>query len=319
MKKLLAVLLALCVIGGVAFAEDAKPALTFGAYGDITATAIDNSSKTGYDVYTEAYFNYAAKNFGFSATAIGSAGTAGVTADTWDMFGALRNYSFYYTINDGMVKILAGRLRETGSVRLTSVIDGNGFSTRIANVATGVAVVAKPVTGLVVSAFVPFAGNAVGTDYAKTNFGVAYLVPDVANIVGGYLLGSKELWVGADVKAVKDLTLKVGYKNASSTNYIYATAGKAIDKLTVNLDADVVLASALGFGVQVQGEYAVSDALSAGAKVKFDNGDSWYKNKGVEVIPYAQFNFGASDIKVSFDYNQGKNTWSLPVEFELNY
>lgn len=311
MKKLLAVLLALCAVGIFAFAEDAAPALTFGAYGDITATVIDNDGNTGYGVYTETYFSYAAKDMGFNATTVGGA----------DPFAAVRNYSFSYKFNNGMFTVLAGKLRETGSVRLTSYIDGNGFSTRIANVQEGVEVLAKPVSGLVIAAFVPFTGAAIGTDLGDANVGVAYLVPDVANIVGGYRLSTSELWVGADVKAVKDMTLKLGYKNASSKNYIYATAGssKLVDKLDLGLDADIALASALTFGAQVKAEYAVSDMISVGGKVFFDNGDAWYGNDGLEIKPYAQINFAAGDIVVAFDFNAGADTWSLPIDFELSY
>ncbi len=308
MKKILAILLALMTIGAMAFAEDAKPALTFGAYGDITATAYDNAGNTGYGLYTETYFNYAAKDNGFSATTVGGA----------DPFAAVRNYKFYYNLNGGMFQLLAGKLRE-GPARLTSYVDGNGFSTRLANVQTGVEVLAKPVAGLVVAAFLPFTGAAVGTDFAVANFGVSYLVPNIANIVAGYRLGNSELWVGADVKAIKDVTLKVGFKMVSTTNYIYLTAGTTMDKLDLGLDADVVLGTTVGFGAKVKAEYAVSDLLSVGAKVSYDNGDAWYANNGLEANPYAKLNFAAGDIIIGFNYNTGSSTWSIPIDFELSY
>lgn len=308
MKKILVILLALCAMT-FAFAADAKPALTFGAYGDITATLDQDTGKTAYAVYTETYFSYAASDMGFAATTVGGA----------NPFDAFRNYSFYYNFFDGKMKVLAGKLRETGSARLTSIIDGNGFSTRLANVQEGFMVTGKPVDGLVLSAFVPLTGAVIGTDFGAANIGAAYLVKDVANIVAGYRLGNKELYVGADVKAIKDVTLRVGFKNVTTTNSVFLTAGTTMDKLTVNLDGELVINTATKFGAKVQGEYAVSDMVAPGVKVSFDNGDGWYGNNGLDVNPYCQFNFAAGDLKVGFDYNAGTSTWSIPIDFELSY
>lgn len=309
MKKTLAILLALVVVGGAAFAQDAKPALTFGAYGDITATMAQNTDVTGYALYTETYFNYAAKDMGFSATTVASD----------DMFAAFRNYSIWYKPAD-MVKIYAGKLRETGSVRLTSYIDGNGFATRLANVKTGILVNATPVSGLVLNAFVPVTGVAYDTDYAACNFGGSYLIPDVANVIAGYRLENKELFAGVDVKAVKDLTLKVGYKYVDPTSTVFLTAAKTIDKLELGLDSNFVIASAFNYGAKVLAGYMVTDAIQLGVKASYDSGaDAWYDNNGLDANPFAQINFAAGDIKVGFDYNLGKGTWSIPVDFELSF
>lgn len=311
MKKLLVALLALVVVGGFVFAQDAKPVATFGQYMDVSTTY--DSTGFAYDVYNETYFNYAAKDMGFSATVVSGA----------DLFASPRNYAIYYNAFNGMLGLRAGVLRETGSARLTSVIDGNGFSTRLANVKSGILATLKPVAGLTVAAFVPATGAANNGDFNNINFGAAYNVTDVANLVASYRMENKELAVGADIKAIKDVTAKVGYKmvqgTSTSTSYVFVTGGTTVSGLTLNLDADVVLASTLGYGAKVQAEYAM-DPYALGVKASYDNGsDAWYANNGIDLNPYAMMNFAAGDIKVGFDYNTGTSKWSLPIEFELSY
>jgi len=123
------------------------------------------------------------------------------------VFTPVRNYSVSYQITP-QLKVLAGRLRETGGARLTSYIDGNGYSTRIANVQDGfMGLVSCSKLGFSVAVFSPL------DKIDNTNVGVAYTMKDVAKFVGGYLGGKDEVWVGADVSAIENLTVRVGFKN----------------------------------------------------------------------------------------------------------
>jgi hypothetical protein len=209
------------------------------------------------------------------------------------------------------LKVLAGRLRETGGARLTSYIDGNGFSTRMANVQNGM------------MGQVSYMGVGLGVfstldKFENTNVGLSYTVKDVAKVVGGYLGTSDEFWVGADVLAVKGVTARLGFRNTPANSYIYATAASSslVDKLTLALDADAAL-SPFAVGVQGNAEYAVTDKYSAGAKVWYDNGDAWYGNNGFAAEGYGVINFAQGAMTVGLKYDVASTTFSIPFDFEV--
>jgi hypothetical protein len=307
MKKAIVLLLALAVLGGAVFAD---PALTFGSYGDVYMTLADQDTENSYGVYHEFYFNYKADDMGFSATVVNSDN---------DFLGAFRNYAVYYNMFDGMAKVYAGKLRETGDVRLTSYIDGNGFSTRIANVEAGILVKLMPVDGLVVDAFLPYNGAAVADDFALAAFGAGYTIADIGKLVASYRLANDELAIGFDVKAIEDTTLRLGYKMiVDGDMYVYLTAGKVIAGIDLGLDADVVIADEIAFGAEVKAEYGM-DPYAIGLRASFDTGDAWEGNDSFYVKPYAVWNFSAGSITAGFEFNGSDSSWGIPVDFEWWY
>jgi len=296
MKKLIVLLLALAMVGAV-FADDQKAVATFGAYLDSYGDFMDGAGPT---LYSETYYNYSSGGVGFSATVVGAE----------DIFKQVRNYSVSYQVLPEL-KVLAGRLRETGGARLTSYIDGNGFSTRMANVQNGM------------MGQVSYMGVGLGVfstldKFENTNVGLSYTVKDVAKVVGGYLGTSDEFWVGADVLAVKGVTARLGFRNTPANSYIYATAASSslVDKLTLALDADAVL-SPFAVGAQGNAEYAVTDKYSAGAKVWVDNGDAWYGNNGFAAEGYGVINFAQGAMTVGLKYDVASTTFSIPFDFEV--
>jgi len=319
MKKILVVLLALAVLGGLAFAQDAKPVLTFGQYSDIE-TDLTADSFAG-SIYNETYLNFKASDMLFSATVVAGA----------DYFAAARNYKLSYTLLDGMVTLAGGKLRE-GPARLASYIEGNGFSTRLANVNTGLMVTVKPIADATLAVFIPANANDGATvpvaltasdNFQKANVGVQYNLAGLANFVAGYRMENKELWVGADVKALEGITAKAGFKmvtgTSSTSNYIYLTGGMSpAENIGVGLDADVGLATATTYGARVHVTYAMAP-LTFGLKASYDNGDAWNGKNGVWIYPYAMMDFAAGDLKVGLTYDTGSSTWSVPIEMELSY
>lgn len=317
MKKLIVLLLAIAMVGAV-FADDQKAVATFGAYLDASGDFMDGA---GPSLYSETYYNYSSGGVGFSATAIGGTGkylvdwntttSVPVYKTTEDIFGLLRNYSVSYQVLPEL-KVLAGRLRETGGARLTSYVDGNGFSTRMANVQNGLmGQVSYQGFGLAVFSTLDKIDN--------TNIGLSYTAKGVAKLVAGYLGTAKEFWAGADVLAVKGVTARLGFRNTTTKNYIYATAGSSalVDKLDLGLDADVVLATPFAFGAKVKAQYALTDKYSAGVKVSYDNGDAWYNNKGLNAKAYGVINFAQGDIVLGAQYDAASKTFSIPFDFEV--
>ena len=339
MKKLVVLLLAFAVAAG-AFAQ-AAPAVTIGNYLDLVATPYaSDTGKTAYSMYSETYLNYSNGAFAWSATAIGSKSSSWVETPpkskiyvwteaagtgAWDLLPSFRNYKFSYKIIP-QVTVMAGRLRE-GPARLTSYIDGNGFSTRIANATAGVMVQATPVAGLTAAAFVPMLGSAADVDFGKSNIGASYAVPNLVTAVAGYRLENKELYVGADVKAVKGLVAKVGFLNngITSKNYIFATAGSSslVKGVNLGLDANANITD-MKYSVRVDGKYGFAKDLQACATVTYDNGDTtggyaWSKDNAFQVQPYLQAAFGPSTIYAGVLYNSNTGAVSIPLEFEASF
>lgn len=300
MKKLIVLLLALAMVGAVFAADAPKAVATFGAYLDSYGDFMDGAGPT---LYSETYYNYSSGGVGFSATVTGGE----------DIFKQVRNYSVSYQVLPEL-KVLAGRLRETGGVRLTSYIDGNGFSTRIANVQNGMmGQVSYQGVGLAVFSLLDKIDN--------TNVGLSYTAKGVAKLVGGYLGTSKEIWVGADIQAVKGVTARLGFRNTSTANYIYATAGSSalVENLDLGLDANVKLASStVGYGAKVKAQYALNDKYSAGVKVSYDNGsDAWYGNNGINAKAYGVINFAQGDMVIGLQYDARTSKFSIPFDFEV--
>jgi len=294
MKKLIVLLLAIAMVGAV-FAQDQKAVATFGAYLDSYGDFADGAGPT---LYSETYYNYSSGGVGFSATVVGAE----------DIFKQVRNYSVSYQVLPEL-KVLAGRLRE-GDARLTSYIDGNGFSTRIANVQNGL------------MGKISYMGVGLGVfstldTFANTNVALSYTAKDVVKVVGGYLGTSSEIWAGVDVLAVKGVTARLGFRHTTTNNYIYATgAGSPVDKLTLAFDADAAL-SPVKFGVQGNAVYDITDKYAAGVKVWYDNGDVWYGNNGLAAKGYGVINFAQGDIIVGVQYDFASSTFAVPFDFEV--
>lgn len=302
-----------------AFAQ--APVLTFGLYGDITATLAATDS---YGIYTETYLSYKNKDMGLSATVVSGA----------DIFASPRNYSFWYEWCTG-IKISAGKLRETGNARLTSFIDGNGFSTRLANSKTGVMAYWNSVPNLTVAWFLPVSTIAPAVDFRASSAGISYAIPNVATLVAAYRSPynsdatiTNELSFGADIKTIKDTTLKIGYANMGGfwsfanffgpTNMLYATFGRTDGALKYGIDFNYKMAVAAVYGIKGMVEYTMGTYV-LGTKVSTDNGDAWNENNALVINPYIQKNFEVGDVKVGLTYNAGTTIFAFPVDFEISF
>lgn len=326
MKKFLVVIFALAVAAG-AFAADPAPALNFGMYTDITATV---ATTDAYDIYNETYLSYKAKDMGFNATVVAKA----------DFFAAPRNYAIWYQWCNGL-KIYAGKLREAGSARLTSYIDGNGFSTRLANVQQGVMVYWDAVKDFTVAWFTPVTGLGPMTSFKASSLGLSYKLANVGTIVASYRStisagpGSdpNESALGMDLKVIKDTTLKFGYKNTEGfftlsqffgpNNFLYFTYGKTAGDLNFGLDVNLQLTGALlgfkpSYGLEGMVEYTMGDYL-IGLIASVDNGDAWYGYNGVFINPYVKKSFSMGAIYAGLTYDTNTAAFALPLDFELSY
>ncbi len=318
MKKILVFALAFIAVAG-AFAQ--APALSFGLYGDITASL---GAKDSYGIYTETYLTYKNKDMGLSATVVAGA----------DLFATPRNYAFWYTWCNGL-KISAGKLRETGNARLTNYINGLGFSTRMANSKEGVMAYWSAVPNLTMAWFLPVSAVAPMIDFRASSAGISYAIPNVVTLVSAYRSPNNsdpaiknEFSFGVDIKSIKETTLKFGIANSGGfwsfsnffgpTTVLYGTFGKSVGDLNYGLDFNYQFAVSAVYGIRGMVEYTMGSYV-LGAQLTNDNGDPWYGNEAFIINPYIKKNFAAGDIIVGITYDVNNAAFSLPVDFEISF
>jgi hypothetical protein len=302
MKKTLAILLALVVVGVFAFADDAAaPAVKWsGSFGTGAAAYSQNSGTTLNEFSPDTWgadrirltLSYSAADYGFKArfqvAPFAPASTYLVTAtdkstNTASTTGkptglALGQYAKvnqgygWANFANGLVTVKAGILDDYTVAG--PIWDDYGTS----DGKTGVWVAIHPVKDLSIGYFLP-AGNT-STDLAdalQSGFaGFAYSIKDVADINGGIQLATDSstdtaFW-GLNVTAVKDLTLAFeGYvpftvDNADAPIAVIENVSYPIGKLTVGAMADQSFyKDYLGWGVFPNVSYTVSDAVTVGA------------------------------------------------------
>lgn len=332
MKKALVLLLALSVIGFV-FAQDEAPvvpALTGYFFAGTQLYNQDGYLSLGPDWLSSGHYanlgvTYQAPVYGFSAT---------IEYENAAVNTAFRDYTLWVKLFD-MVKLSAGKLRN-GDYRLTSYIDGNGFSTRTANVEQGLLAQLTPIAGLSVGAFVPLssAADTLAT-FLYPSYGASYLLEGIAKFFVAYKTNNTEFFVGADIKAIEGLTLKVGLQNNTTNNADYnkinVTAGYALmdGALDLGLDASYKLAEAIANGpaatntlaAKVKAAYTM-DIFTPSAYVSFTNVSTATESTiglGLELMVAA----GDAAVYLGFDYEKAANvtdaTWSIPLSLEIGF
>ncbi|MBL8965552.1 MAG: hypothetical protein JNG85_01015 [Spirochaetaceae bacterium] len=326
MKKLLALLLALVVVGGVVFAQDAAPVSKVTGYFYNTSVLFNQDSKqvAGPDWLSAGHygnigFSYAAKEFGFSGT---------IEFENAAVNSAFRDYTAWVKPFGDILKVSAGKLRN-GDYRLTSYVDGSGFNTRLANAEYGYMIQAYPVAGLSLGFFNNVTTTATAPDMKVLGFGASYTITDIAKLVVAYKGSLDELFIGADIKAVKGLTAKLGFVNDSTTgadfNRIWATAGYALmdGALDLGLDAYYKMETTTTVNTlwaKVQAAYTIGNITPS---VYFDIKNVSSPAATTEDVG-AQLKFAAGDngalyLGVDVGLGGATTTWSVPLTVEVSF
>jgi hypothetical protein len=314
MKKLLVTLLALATIG-VAFADDAAaPKVSLGSWGRYQATVFDSASKnqigpdwSGSGVYAGLGLSYSADLYGFSSWANINNTTSAWTFENY--YGYVKPFGDFFKLSVGVV--------DSTPVDVTTFADSSHWS-RWHNFA-GYAIESRPVAGLVLAFANKTTGDAT-TAFSAIGAGVGYTITDIATVNAyyaskGYTGGSDTIVVDANVKAIKDLGLLVGFQNAGSTSDILLSASKSVGALSAALDADVTLASTLGVYTAVNASYKVTDTVTPGLYA------NWKLNGSTEIKPNVSFAAGGSALNVAFDMTVASTgtTWAIPLTFDIGF
>ncbi|HAP43309.1 MAG: hypothetical protein A2087_11120 [Spirochaetes bacterium GWD1_61_31] len=270
MKKALAILLALALVGGVAFAQ-----VTTAIYLEGTIQTFDLDMGAGFD-------------YGYASLTVSGADeedTAGFAVTTWntalfdgDFYASVRDWNVYYNLFDAALKVTAGSLRNA-TYRMTDVYGLYKFTNRITGM--GLLTQINAIENASIGINLPFPNadpalvDVIDDVLMGTDLGFTYKIADVGNLIllaqlnQSINIGTSDVPVyenapvinfGFNVSAVENLALRVLYKGTfttASTNWF-------------NLNAKYTLSDTMSVGGYVDG--TLTDALTLAAKLRFDYG-----------------------------------------------
>jgi len=312
MKKILAVLLALCVAAG-AFAQVTTAISGYGEIDlidqDLNATFVPYGS--GYDTFTFKATN-ADGNAGFSMTD-GDWTTDGIfTIRDWNawfkgkytkvILGKLRNADFRATLpNDLYANYLYGFDRISGQGVLFESTTLGGLTLGL-NLPVGTTAAATVDVLEQSDIAVKYAIADVGTVYALANL-------DIVNSSNIFQLGFK-------YTGVENLTAAVIYKGtfaAASTHAFALGADYSMDKLGFAFEFDGSYAAAFAGEVALRATYAVADNMTAALKGMYDFDGSY------DVKAYFDVDYGTGlGSEVLAGYN-GAFYWDLALTYGFSF
>ena len=277
MKKLLAILLALAVVGGVAFAQVTVAATASGGLTifDQDASAVFARDGSGYDVLTfkaskdKTSFAFNVDNWDSFAN-----GTGGnflirdwnfTTSNDWGKFivGKVRNGDFRSSMAYGYYAKVGATRRFFGGAAYGMLFETTGLG----DLTLGLGL---PITETAADTVAVLEKSNIGVKYAIKDFGTVKALAEL-NFTSG---GKSRFAASADITGVKDLAANVYFMFDTNGNGLYV-AGNAyytMDKLAINLEAEYLMdwATFNGPTVGLKAIYTLSDPLSVFAKAGLD-------------------------------------------------
>ncbi len=276
MKKLVVLLLAFAVAAG-AFAQAAPaPALAWSGY---VATGMQYDSGTGSLYLTES--DYSGKITRTRLSAAYTNGDFGVNFRIQSNDPTLANGGLDLTqalvwggFEKGLVKFKVGKLNDYTYATAYNVY-GN-FDGK-----TGALVMVAPISGLSVGYFVPLASNTttkIENVLKSSAIAASYTAKGIGTFVGELALGTAKnaLYTGANINAVKDLTVYLETKttdlaNFGTTTNINEYVSYAMGPLSVGAYASETLGATFGWYIAPEVSYALSPAATVGGSASYDN------------------------------------------------
>jgi len=276
MKKLLAILLALAVVGGVAFAQ-AAPGLVLSGYvssgvkydSSTDAVTMQNNNVSGKQARLRLNANYDNGDFGLKFRFQSNDLSAAPLITQMLVKGNLFNK---------MASFKVGKLDDyTYATYWNSYGSFDGV--------WGAMAMVKPVAGLNIGVYMP-ATTPGGTTVLLADslkgigIGVAYAADKVGNLVlGGKFFGTtKSAYVGFNFTGVENLFAELEASVPDLSTIAPAVHGQfayTMDKLTVGTYTDDTIGTTFAWGVDPYVEYALNDMFTAGADFLIDSTNAY--------------------------------------------
>lgn len=326
MKKLIALLLALAVVG-VAFAQDAAPVLKFSGYLNTgfayakTGSADDTFVQNGDDSATAGRINinasYNAGDYGvnFRIRQQPAGGFSNNTANMTSLF--MRRVYGWTNLFGGMAKVQAGRLGDY----TWSAANGNYWNS-FGNIdgPVGVQLQLKPMDGLNAGIFVPVAQTSapktLSDTFKSSTIGLNYTMKDTFNVQAGYQMAivskTADFYFGGQVLAVPKVTADfegqmsdIGNKTSGSF-FVFEKVGYDMSPIVVSMQMSQEFFNVSGtdsqmyFGPEV--DYALDANTTLGVNVDIALGTK----TGYGFSPWAKFVTNKNSfIKIGVGYGAG--------------
>jgi len=335
MKKLLAVLLTLTVVGVFAFADDAaKPTVTYTGKVE-TGFQINPNAKT-IKLHDDDSGTASRIDLDVKATLGNFEVGYYIRDDLADANNAFSASNFWagYTFFDGLAIVRAGKT-DAGTTGTVNKGWGDGI-----NSDGGVQVIIAPIAGLQIGgAFghLTAASQDLKDTFGKPAVGLAYTLAGLGDLRVNYTSFDRLLTAGFNYTGVPGLTAqlegygignkispmeffeKIGYTVGSATPYVQAYEGTAKDldlAFLVNPGVDYAVNSV----VTVGGSFTYTSNKAKNAYAWKDIGspakDTVLKDSGYSASPYLQFNFNslASCLKIWYDTGDLANKGDGKIE-----
>jgi hypothetical protein len=263
MKKAIALLLALAVIGGAAFAQSKANVYI---EGELQLWNLEPLSNHAYN-YADVTFSGSNDTAGYSLTLAG-------TADNLLNNAAVRDWKVDYKIFDNALVVTTGNLRN-GTYRMGDVWGAYYFTDRITGY--GLLTEVKSIENLSIGVNLPIpAANTDTVDVLKgTDLGVTYKIDGIGNLIAlanlNLVTERNIVNFGFNLTAVDKLALRVLYKgdfNGAtdvSTNWFDVNARYDLGALKVGalFHGILVTDKDLDWNAIVRADYKINDDLSA--------------------------------------------------------
>lgn len=299
MKKLLVVLLALAVVGTMAFAE-----VSLGTWSRIGLSVYDQAGSAAataknYPSWGNAGVSFSAKgeNAGMAADAsfspaggnVGIGDNAKLWAKLFDMLTITAGKSYGDT--------LRGKIGGGSAIGTVKGGGNDDIFTRF-SITKGLLFELAPVENLYMGAALSEAATTAAADtYKAIQAAAGYTLPDVGLIRAGYLGGSDQIQAAFAFTGVKDLTVDVGGKYTLTSGAIaVSAAGKmAMGDLGFMVRTLVTTGTAFDMGLGGYVNYKM-DAVVVGADFGLN---SISASKALNLTPYVQYNIPGGGLVIT--------------------
>ena len=311
MKKLLAVLLALCVIGGAAFAQ-AKVAVGI----DGTVTLIDQTLKGGIGYYNNSYVNGLAFS-GSDADGIKGLSISLNGALVAKTAPAVANYKGYWNFFDKKVKLSIGDFSMNDYRGYSIYADENNGKLGGGQVQQFLVQI-YPATGLNIGVQLPYSmtSTEVATIAKKAAFGLQYAIDKVGQARAFVNLNALKPVIGASF----DYT---GTENAEALVWVKADIGSSVytgdlsgkyKMDALEIQANGLFATDKSYGAKAKAVYTVNPNVAATLAGAFTSAD------GYDVSVDLSYDF-LNGVSIDPTVGSKKGTsfyWSVPVYFSVS-
>lgn len=326
MKKALAILTALAVVGGAAFAEVNVGG--WGRIGYVPYESVDGADATstmlpGWGAgpgRVGVNFSGSSDNVGFNLNIDSNGGTLAVgdQAKIWVKVNSM----FQFQVGRVQQDVLRGKIGNWGAFGLESAGDEDAIFKRF-NPDQGIQIDVTPLDGVYIGAAISGNGGLFEDNLKNIQIGAGYVITDIGHLRAQYFgsaledaANTSKMQVAFALTAVENLLVDAGAtiaigEGAGDTSIVAAMKFSGVENLGLAARTGVVLGDDLGLVVAGQAEYTVAAPLAVGVEGGFNNGSGGDSNTDIGV--YGKLGYSNGYGKFGFTYKTLSKTVALPI------